>query len=251
MEKVGKNVNAKTYQKNQVSAATKLTSDKKAETKNSEVKKIPSKVKVELSQKSKDLEKSLTAAQQAMKIHEKKFGNVDKPAIYFVSGFDWFGASSVKGNYDGIRDMAEAITGAQHYSWDQQDEILADIMKHKPDRPLVLVGHSFGGDGVVEIAQRLNTVENGFREVDLLVTLDSVGFDNDEIPQNVNRNINYVARGPYNFLNDSPNIALDYRRTHVENYLRQEDHAALDDTVDIQMKVLSEIQNVLGKKAIS
>lgn len=200
---------------------------------------------VELSEKSKELKEKLSSAEKALKIHRKKFGNIDKPGIYFVSGFDWFGASSVKGNYDGIRDMAEAIDGAKHYSWADQDEIFEDIKKRKPDQPIVLVGHSFGGDGVVEIAQRLNTIDNGFRKIDLLITLDSVGFDNDLIPQNVKKNINYLAQGPYNFINDGPNIALNYERTKVENYLRHEEHADLDDATDIQIKVLEEIENII------
>lgn len=201
--------------------------------------------KVEISERAKELKAEFDAAKKVEKIHSKKFGNKEEPAIYFVSGFDWFGAGSIKGNYDGIRDMAEAVTGAQHYSWDEQDEVIEDIMKHKSSTPLVLVGHSFGGDGVMEIAERLNTIENGFRKVDLLVTLDSVGYDNDKVPQNVKRNLNYLAQGPYDFLNDGPNIAENYQRTEVENFLRKEEHADLDDNTEIQMTVLEEIDKVL------
>ncbi|MFT6632424.1 MAG: hypothetical protein ACJAS4_002387 [Bacteriovoracaceae bacterium] len=201
---------------------------------------------VNLSERSKELKQKLSGAEKALKIHQKKFGNVEKPGIYFVSGFDWFGASSVKGNYDGISDMAEAIEGAEHYAWDEKDEIIKDIKKRKLDQPIVLVGHSFGGDGIVEIAQELNTIENGFRKIDLLVTLDSVGMDNDFIPQNVKKNINYIAQGPYKFLNDGPNIALNYKRTEVENYLRHEEHADLDDATDVQITILEEIEKLLS-----
>ena len=201
--------------------------------------------KVSISEKSKDLKESLSSAEKAIKIHEKKFGNVEKPGIYFVSGFDWFGAGSIKGNYDGITDMSEAIKGAKHYSWDDSDSIIEDIKKRKSDEPIILVGHSFGGDSAVEIAQELNTIENGFRKIDLLITLDSVGLDNDKIPQNVTKNLNFLAQGPYNFLNDGPNIALNYKRTAVENYLRHEEHADLDDSTDIQIQVLEEIENTL------
>ena len=212
--------------------------------KNIEIKKEAS--TVNLSERSKELKQKLSGAEKALKIHQKKFGNIEKPGIYFVSGFDWFGASSVKGNYDGISDMAEAIEGAEHFAWDEKDEIIKDIKKRKPDQPIVLVGHSFGGDGIVEIAQELNTIENGFRQIDLLVTLDSVGMDNDFIPQNVKKNINYIAQGPYKFLNDGPNIALNYNRTEVENYLRHEAHADLDDATDVQITVLEEIQKLLS-----
>lgn len=201
---------------------------------------------VKLSSKSKELKEKLSGAEKALKIHRKKFGNIEKPGIYFVSGFDWLGASSVKGNYDGIRDMAEAIDGAKHFSWDQQEDIINDIKKRDPKQPIILVGHSFGGDGVVEIAQELNTIDNGFRKIDLMVTLDSVGTDNDFIPQNVKKNLNYIAQGPYDFLNDGPNIAVNYNRSKVENYLRHEEHADLDDSTDIQITILEEIENILS-----
>ena len=201
---------------------------------------------VELSEQSKDLKKKLSSAEKAHKIHSKKFGKLEKPGIYFVSGFDWFGAGSIKGNYNGISDMAEAVDGAKLYSWDQQDELIADIKKRKPNQPIVLVGHSFGGDGIVEVANRLNTIENGFRKIDLMITLDSVGTDNDFIPQNVKKNLNYLAQGPYNFLNDGPNIARNYERTQVENFLRPEEHSELDDATDIQITIMEEIDNVLN-----
>lgn len=214
-------------------------------------------VTVELSTKAKELQKELeenkklSHVEKAHKIHAKKFGNIDKPGIYFISGFDWFGAGSIKGNYDGIRDMAEAVEGAKHYSWDEKEAVLEDIKKRTPNQPIVLVGHSFGGDGVMEIAQELNTIENGFRKIDLLVTLDSVGVDNDLVPQNVRKNLNYLATGPYHFLNDGPNIALNYERTKVENFLRQEEHAQLDDTTDIQIRVLEEIESALTHNLIT
>ncbi len=195
-------------------------------------------VRVELSDKARELKKSLDLAKKEEEL-------IDSPAIYFVSGFDWWGAGSIKGNYDGIKDMTDVVEDAKHFAWDEQDKIMEDIKKHKSDQPLILVGHSFGGDGVFEIAQELNKLENGFRKVDLMVTLDSVGFDNDKVPQNVVKNINYIADGPYELLNDGPNVALDYNKTEVSNFLRPEAHAELDDTVDIQMTIIEEINKLV------
>ncbi|MEX0798690.1 MAG: hypothetical protein WD025_04570 [Bacteriovoracaceae bacterium] len=197
-----------------------------------------------LEEKEAPKEKELTPAQQALKIHAKKFGNDKTPGIFFVSGFDWLGASSVKGNYDGIRDMAEAVEGGRHYAWDQQKEIVKEIKKRDPNQPIVLVGHSFGGDAVLEIAQQLNTIENGFRQIDLLVTLDSVGFDNDIVPQNVKENLNFLAQGN-KLINDGPNIAANYERSAVTNYLRHEAHAELDDSTDIQIEILDAINKIV------
>lgn len=203
------------------------------------VKQVKEDAKVELSDKSRELKKTLDIATKSLKLR-------DEPGVYFMSGFDWWGAGSIKGNYDGIKDMSEIVENSQLFTWDDQDELLEDIKKIDPAKPIVLVGHSFGGDGVFEIAQRLNTLENGFRKVDLMVTLDSVGTDNDKVPENVKKNINYIANGPYQFLNDGPNIAIDHNRTKVENYLRSESHADLDDLTDIQMNILDEIDKVLA-----
>lgn len=200
-------------------------------------------------EKREKLEEDFFAVEKTQKVGKSKFGNLDEPGIYFISGFDWFGAGSIKGNYDGVNDMAEAITGAKHYAWDQRDEIIEDIMKHKPSQPIVLVGHSFGGDTIVEIANELNTIERGFRKVDLMVTLDSVGVNNDMIPQNVGHNINFIADGPYHFINDGPNLAKDYLKTKVENMLRHEAHSELDDSVDIQSRILQEIDKLIDSKS--
>lgn len=221
-----------------------------------ETKDIPKKemadpsVKVAISDKSKELAKDLKEAlqakttEQANKIQSKKFGKLKEPGIFFVSGFDWLGASSVKGNYDGIRDMADAVEGAKHHAWDDQETILKEIKKRDLDQPIILVGHSFGGDAVMEISQELNKIENGFRQIDLLVTLDSVGFDNDLVPQNVKKNLNFIAQGS-SFINDGPNLAINYQRTDVTNFLRPEAHAELDDTTDVQINILEEINGIV------
>ncbi|MCT4642136.1 MAG: hypothetical protein N4A33_07520 [Bacteriovoracaceae bacterium] len=210
-----------------------------------ELKKKSKDFDVSISDKAKELKRELSATEKVSKIHAKKFGKVTEPAILFVSGFDWFGAGSIKGNYDGISDMAEAVEGAQKFSWDEKSEIIEEIKKRDGAQPVILVGHSFGGDTIVEVANELNTIENGFRTIDLLVTLDSVGFNNDFIPQNVRKNLNFLAQGPYNFLNDGPNIARSYDRTTVKNFLRPEVHSDLDDTTDVQIEILDSIKSIV------
>jgi hypothetical protein len=239
---------------------SKKAPEKSAETKSDSKPKNKGAYEVSLSEKSKELEKKLkevnsdkelvgrnkiSAADAALKIHSKKFGNLKEPGIFFVSGFDWLGASSVKGNYDGIRDMADAVEGAKHFAWDEQEKIIAEIKKRDPSQPIILVGHSFGGDAVVEIAQELNKIENGFRKIDLMVTLDSVGFDNDIVPHNVKKNLNFIASGN-KLINDGPNIAANYNRTDVTNYLRHEAHAALDDATDIQIEIIEAVNKTLA-----
>jgi hypothetical protein len=166
-----------------------------------------------------------------------------KPGVYFVTGFDWFGASTIKGDYDGIRDMAKRFTGAKHFTWDQKEELMEEISKVDPSSPLALIGHSFGGDAVIEIANELNTLEHRFRKVDLVVTLDSVGLNNDLVPQNVKKNINFFQNEGL-FVKDTPNAALDADETEVLNLLRAEAHAELDDSKDIQRTIFEELQSI-------
>lgn len=200
---------------------------------------------VSLSDKSKELKKELDEVVKVSKVTPKETMTTKGPGIYFVSGFDWFGAGSIKGNYDGIEDMSKAVDDAQKYSWDEQSKILEDIKKRDPKEPIVLVGHSFGGDSVVEVANELNSLEHGFREIDLLVTLDSVGFGNDIVPQNVKKNLNFLAQGPYDFLNDGPNIAKNHERTEVKNMLTEMVHSDLDDSKDIQSQILNAIKLIV------
>ena len=89
--------------------------------------------------------------------------------------------------------MAENVPHGRHFSWKDEDQVLEEITQTPIQQPIILVGHSLGGDAAVSLANRLNSMEHGFRNVDLLVTLDSVGFDNDLIPPNVKRNLNFIG----------------------------------------------------------
>lgn len=180
---------------------------------------------------------------KAKKVAAKEVKDLERPGIFFLGGLEVFG-NLTSGSYDGVRDLTEAVEGARFYGWDQQDDILEQVKIRAKDQPIILVGHSLGGDTAVEIAQKLNTAENGYRKVDLLVTLDSVGWDNDYIPQNVVKNLNFISEGN-GFFKDGPNVALNYERTEVKNYLRPESHTDLDDSVDIQIEILDAINDII------
>ena len=58
-----------------------------------------------------------------------------------------------------------SLTGGQTpYSWDQYDDIMADIAATKqanPNEPINLVGHSYGGDTAYLVARDSNyTIDN-------------------------------------------------------------------------------------------
>lgn len=170
-----------------------------------------------------------------------KMSQIYRPAIFMIEGFSLFSGSSG----GGLPEVQKNLAGSELYSWQDEDKMLAEILKRPLDRPVVLVGHSLGGDVAVNLSKRLNTLEHGYRKVDLLVTLDSVGFDNDIIPANVKKNLNFIGDEDA-FFNDGPNIAKDNRFTEVINELRSEGHREIDEASDIHFKIFTAIQDVLG-----
>lgn len=167
---------------------------------------------------------------------------IKRPAVIFIEGFSAFGIS----NGDGIKDMADNFPGAKRFSWEEQDKIIEEIKKHAPDQPVVLVGHSFGGDSAVEIANKLNSVKSGFRSIDLLVSIDSVGMNNSIIPMNVKRNLNFFGEGVLPFLHGDPNVARNTTYTDVLNELRSELHSKMEDNEEVQFRVFESIKETLS-----
>jgi hypothetical protein len=176
-----------------------------------------------------------------------KEGTLKKPAIIFVKGLDVFSSpSNSERGYAGVGKMADAVEGARIYGWDQHDEIIEEIKKREQGQPIVLVGHSFGGDTAIEVADQLDSLEHGFRKVDLLVTIDAVGFDNDIIPQNVKKHLNVFGENDF-FLNDGPHVARRHEMTNVKNILSPRDHTELDDDKEVQFEVVNLIKETLSK----
>jgi hypothetical protein len=180
---------------------------------------------------------------------EVKPGTLKKPAVIFIKGLDVFSSPSTsEGGYAGVGKMAESIDGARIYGWDQHEEILAEIKKRSTEQPVILVGHSLGGDTAHEITEALDSLEHQFRTVDLLITIDSFGADHDIIPQNVRNHLNVF--GESNFvLNDGPHVARRHEMTKVKNILSPHDHTELDDNREIQYEIVNLINETLSKKA--
>jgi hypothetical protein len=209
-----------------------------------EIKKLEEEKEKKLAiEKKESLEAASKEADKVSKIVNKKPAKIKKPAIFFVGGARILGSDS---GYGGIRDMAEAVKGSKYYKWEATDKIVEDIKKRDLSQPVILVGHSFGGDTVIQVAKELNTLENAFRQVDLLVTIDSVGFNNDIVPPNVRTNLNFIGQSN-TWLNDEPNIARDAKLTQVTNFLRNEDHTELDNSTDVQREILTNITNILKR----
>jgi hypothetical protein len=172
-------------------------------------------------------------------------GTINKPTIFFISGFEFFGLSKD----DTMTKMAENIPGAKAFSWDQRTEMMDEIKKHHRSQPVVLVGHSLGANTAVKMANELNTLDNGFRKVDLLVTMDAFGFNNDIVPANVVKNLEFFGENNL-FLNDGPNVARDTNVTQVINEIRPELHTEIDDAVAVQRKIFHGIDAVLANSKV-
>ncbi len=197
---------------------------------------------------SKIKEEAVVKTQEAAKVEKKiEKGTVQKPAIVFISGLQMmYSPSKSEGSYAGLGRIAETVEGARMYGWDQADDILEHISNAHPSQPVILVGHSLGGDTAVDIANRLDSLDHGFRKVDLLVSLDAVGFNNDIIPQNVKEHLNVFGENDW-FFNDGPHVARRHDKTEVKNILSPLDHTELDDAKDIQYEIVSAIQARLGR----
>jgi hypothetical protein len=174
-----------------------------------------------------------------------KEGTLKRPAIIFIKGWDVFSSpSKSESGYAGMARIAESVDGSKVFGWSQKDEIIKEIKKVQPNQPVVLVGHSFGGDTAVEVANELDSLENNFRGVDLLVTIDAIGYNNDIVPQNVRKHLNVFGEKSF-LLNDGPHVARDHDKTDVKNILSPLDHTDIDDDKSVQYEIVNLIQKSL------
>lgn len=181
---------------------------------------------------------------EVVKEPEIKEGTLKRPAIFFIKGLDIFSSpSNSETGYAGLGRIAESIEGSRLYGWDQKNEMIKEIRKVHPDYPVVLIGHSLGGDTAVEIADELDSLKQKFRPVDLLVTIDAIGFNHDIIPQNVKQHLNVF--GERSFLKDGPHVARREEKTNVRNILSPLDHTDIDDDRETQFEIVTLIQNTL------
>ncbi len=174
-----------------------------------------------------------------------KHGSVKKDLVVFIKGLDLFSSPSTsERGYAGVGKMADSIEDSKVFKWNQKQEILDEVLKTHPDNKVVIIGHSLGGDTAVEIADELDSLENQFRTVDLLVTMDAVGMSNDIIPQNVKRHLNVFGESNL-LLNDGPHVARRNEKTSVVNILSGKDHTAIDDDKEVQFEIVNLVKRTL------
>jgi hypothetical protein len=191
------------------------------------------------------VKEKVVAKAQEVKDPQIKAGTLKRPAILFIKGLDVLSSpSKSEGGYAGIGRIAESIEGSRIYGWDQKDEIIKEIRNVHRDFPVILVGHSLGGDTAIEVADELDGLEENFRTVDLLVTVDAIGFSHDIVPQNVKKHLNVFGENSL-FLKDGPHVARREEKTDVRNILSPLDHTDIDDDKGVQFEIVTLIQDTL------
>lgn len=173
--------------------------------------------------------------------------------VYLLRG--WIGIFSA-----GIDQLGQKIDHAgvratvyQEAQWRALAERIADTYAAVPAskrEPLVLIGHSYGADGVLRIARRLQ--ERGV-EVDLLVTLDPVTPP--KVPANVKLTYNLFQSNPLTdplpFLrgipltpddgNTRPVINADLRKDRLDLLAPGLDHFNIEKQPQVHADVLARV----------
>lgn len=166
---------------------------------------------------------------------------VNKPGIFFIKGMS---LNPFADEDKGLAGMSKNIPTSEVFGWNDTDEIIKAINSRPHSQPIVLVGHGMGGDTAVDVVNQMNSVEHGFRRIDLLVTMDSIGTDNDIIPQNVRENYNLISDQDTLF-NDGPNVARKKNQTKVENQLLEIGHNEMEVDPEVQFLVYEKINRTL------
>lgn len=188
-----------------------------------------------------DIAVKTEAPKATTKVEDNEPRFINKPGIFFIKGFSLNPFSS---DNEGLGAMSKNIPTSKVFSWSDENAIIEEIQKRPHTQPIILVGHGMGGDTAVSIANKLNHIDHAFRRVDLLVTMDSIGMDNDIIPQNVKENYNLISDEDF-FFNDGPNIARKKSLTKVDNELLEESHNDMETNPEIQFLVYEKINTAL------
>ncbi|NOT00968.1 MAG: hypothetical protein HOP29_10105 [Phycisphaerales bacterium] len=118
-------------------------------------------------------------------------------------------------------DFAGMIPGMTYSgSHSAQNAVVAKIKAAKqadPNEPVILVGHSWGADSVIEVAEALAECNIW---IDLLVQVDSVGVGDEKLPRNVATGVNIwstsrVGMNGASNVQGSTNIGID-NSTHTD-----------------------------------
>jgi hypothetical protein len=152
--------------------------------------------------------------------------------VYLIRG--WFGVFST--GLDGIatelrRQGIQAET-IGHLQWKPTADAIVSERAARASGPLVLVGHSQGGNDAIKLARELQPHDV---TVDLLITL--APFQQDPVPGNVARAINYYQSGGWG----SPLMAAPGSKVEIANIDMGSAAATFHVNIDKNAKVQAEV----------
>jgi hypothetical protein len=125
------------------------------------------------------------------------------------------------------------------------------IQGHNDLGTLVLIGHSFGADAVIELAE--DFLLPAHVPIDLTIQIDSVGAGDEELPSNVRHGINYFqissellepqgatfVQGAQNF-----NTELLFSDTGIT-------HTSIDDDARLHQRIVQDIRHTLAASPLA
>jgi len=146
----------------------------------------------------------LASIQPVAEVQNPRVGNV-----YLFRGFIGVFSTGMNALNEELGTQGIRSHVYQSDQWDTVADAIADAYNAKPNvEPVVLVGHSYGADNIVRIAQRLK--EKNVK-IDLLVTLDPVTPP--KVPHNVVKVVNlYQSNGALDHLPWLRGIPLEAER---------------------------------------
>jgi pimeloyl-ACP methyl ester carboxylesterase len=129
--------------------------------------------------------------------NEDAWNNSDPMGLITIGfeGFGMYGDTKKKGGLKqrGLID-AEGNPRSRVLQHNQHSIAIKKIkhaLEKNPNQPVILIGHSWGADSAIEVANKLKKL--GIK-VDLLIQIDSVGAGDATLPDNVEQGINYQGK---------------------------------------------------------
>ena len=173
---------------------------------------------------------------------------------YLFRGFIGVFSTGMNTLGDELKDGGVQATVFQADQWTSVADTIADRYKNNPTaEPIVLVGHSYGADNIVRVAQRLKDKNV---KIDLLITLDPVTPP--KVPANVKQVVNlYQSNGVFDAMPwlrgipleaEKPNtvaLANENIRTDRKDLLEDGlNHFNIEKQAKVHAEVIKQIQRI-------
>ena len=153
--------------------------------------------------------------------------------------FNGFSARLGGSGSTGMDELEERLTAAfgdnggrpfsaRVFEHDEEQEALAFINGLGRHSCLILIGHSWGGATAIQLA---SAPTDAVGSVALLVQLDSVGLSDDQLPDRVDRGVNYFQRSTLRESGDVTDLPGEDFVTGSDNYRVEAMYGVSDDKV--------------------